>query len=210
MPKPIGIFTQQFYVGPYLCRVCKHLDIRVPEEIAIVGVDGFDISLWCEPSLTSVWLPAGEIGYQSAKLAAELFEGKPFPEENILVDGAEIIARQSTTPAKPNGLNILAALDFIEKHACVGISVDDIVSQTQGISRRTFEMRFKEWNRTTPAAAIRERKLSEAKRLLSESELSVTAIAGACGYCNDVEFRKVFRIAEGVSPREYRKMHKFW
>ena len=208
LPKPAGIFTQQQYTGPYVCRVCKHLGIRVPEDIAIIGVDGFDVSLWCKPKLTSVWLPAEDIGYEAAKLTVQLLEGMPVPQEIVRVGGATIIARESTLPAKSNGLNIQAALDFIERHACAGISVDDIISQTQGVSRRSFYDKFKQWNQITPAEAIRQKKLSEAKRLLAESELSVTAVAGACGYCDDIEFRKVFRKAEGFSPMGYRKIQQ--
>ncbi len=206
LPKPAGIFTRQHYTGPYVCRVCKHLGIRVPEDIAIIGIDGFDVSLWCQPRLTSVWFPLEEIGYRVGKLVAEMLAGKPAPEEVVRLGGAEIIARESTTPKKTNGLNILEAIDFIKKHACAGITVDDVISQTQGVSRRTFYEHFKKWNRISPAEAIRERKLSEARRLLAESELSITAVAGACGYGDDIIFRRVFRQAEGVSPREYRKM----
>ena len=202
LPKPIGLFSQQAFAGPYVCRVCRHLGLRVPEDVANIGADGFDVSLWCEPCLTSVWLPAEKIGFEAAKLAAEMLAGKPAPREIVSVGGAEIIARESTTPAKPNGLNIRAALEFIKRHACTGVTVLDVISQTQGASRMTFFRRFKEWNRMTPAEAIRKRKLSAAMRLLANSELSITAVAGACGYCDDVEFRKVFRVAEGVSPRE--------
>jgi len=45
----------------------------------------------------------------------------------------------------------------------------------------------------------------EAKRLLSETDMSISDIATACGYLELISFSRAFKRACGVSPGSYRK-----
>jgi AraC-like DNA-binding protein len=47
-----------------------------------------------------------------------------------------------------------------------------------------------------------------AKKLLKNTEDSITDIAKNCGYDSVYYFSRAFRIHEGVSPSEYRNSHK--
>ena len=49
-------------------------------------------------------------------------------------------------------------------------------------------------------------RIYQAKRLLKETSLSITEVAGKCGYNTQSYFGEVFRKCTGVSPNEYRKM----
>ncbi|MBN1854769.1 MAG: substrate-binding domain-containing protein [Pirellulales bacterium] len=206
LPKPAGIFSQQIFSGPYLCHACRLLHLAVPDQVAIIGTDGFDVALRSTPPLTTVHLPAEEIGYKAAKLVIEMLNGRPAPTEAIRVPGAEVIPRASTIHRPHGACDIPAALAFIEDHACDGITVGDVVSHTQGVTRMTFYTRFVETTGIQPAAAIKERKLAEARRLLAETKISIAAISEMCGYSNELYFSQVFRKAEGVPPSAYRKM----
>ena len=206
LPKPAGVFTQQTRVGPFLCHCCRLLGIRVPEDIAIIGGDGFDVANSCEPPLTAYYLPAEDIGYKAAELIAAMIKGQPAPQEIIRVPGLQLMVRESTGGVLNQGCNIDAALHFIHNHACEGITVNDVVSDTQSISRMTFNKRFVEATGMTPATAILNQKMSEARRLLSETNLSIGTIAGMCGYQDDLYFSQVFRKVEGVPPRDYRRL----
>ena len=44
-----------------------------------------------------------------------------------------------------------------------------------------------------------------AKNLLPSTELSITEIAGRCGYANASKFSEVFKKNEGVLPKDWRK-----
>ena len=57
----------------------------------------------------------------------------------------------------------------------------------------------------TPAELIKKRRLSEAEKLLRETDMSISAVAEQCGIGDYNYFSKVFKKAFGVSPREYRK-----
>lgn len=208
LPKPVGVFTQTTLVGPYLVRVCKALGIVVPEDVAIIGADGFDVSLWCEPAMTSTQLSVEAVGQEAAELALQMIAGIPNPSEIVSVGQASIIARGSTTRVREEGVHIRAAMDLIDRYACEGIRVQDVVELTQSVTRRTFGKYFKEWTGQTPVEALRNRKLAEAKRLLRETDLSITTLSRACGFCDDIEFRKVFGKHEGCSPTAYREDHR--
>ena len=49
------------------------------------------------------------------------------------------------------------------------------------------------------------KRISHAKKLLEETDLSATAIGEACGYKDHVLFFKAFKKTEGVTPSTYRK-----
>ena len=50
-----------------------------------------------------------------------------------------------------------------------------------------------------------ERKMEEAKRLISAGDLSLDEIALRVGYDQYRSFHRVFKKAEGISPSEYQK-----
>ena len=208
LPKPVCLFSQQSFASALLCRACELLDISVPEDIAIIGVDGFDVAVQAKPSMTTVRLPAAEVGRTAVALVIEMLKGKPTPKEMVRVYGAEIIVRGSTIGKSTTGCDIGRAIEFIYDHACEGIRVEDVVSHTQGVSRVTFHKHFLASTDMTPAEAIKREKLKEARRLLVETKFSIGTITGMCGYKEDLYFSQVFRKAEGVSPTGFRKLHQ--
>ena len=48
-------------------------------------------------------------------------------------------------------------------------------------------------------------RLTQAKKLLGETELSVAEISERCGYPDQTRFYKLFKKSEGVTPLAYRK-----
>ena len=55
------------------------------------------------------------------------------------------------------------------------------------------------------AAYIRKCKLDEAKRLLIETNLTITQIANSVGYDSVMDFSKFFKKQTGRSPSDFRK-----
>jgi AraC-like DNA-binding protein len=56
-----------------------------------------------------------------------------------------------------------------------------------------------------PMQYITTKRISYAKKLLQETDLTASAIGEACGYKDHVLFFKAFKKLEGITPTEYRR-----
>ena len=52
---------------------------------------------------------------------------------------------------------------------------------------------------------LRDIRMKEAKRLLTETDLKIAEVSKQVGYDNEKHFMKIFKSTCGVSPTEYRK-----
>ena len=79
------------------------------------------------------------------------------------------------------------------------------VARAMGRSVTHFHRRFLSEVGITPAAYLAERRVQEAKVMLTEGSLSVTDIAFALGFSSSQYFATVFKKHLGVTPTEYRR-----
>ena len=56
----------------------------IPNDVKIVGFNGFEFSRYARPSLTTVLSPAYQIGEKAGELMLERFAGKPFPKRDVV------------------------------------------------------------------------------------------------------------------------------
>ena len=75
------------------------------------------------------------------------------------------------------------------------------------MSVSTFQRRWNESMRTTPARYALGLRLQEACRLLIETSDSISEVANACGFEDEFYFSRCFRRQFGSPPRTYRKEH---
>jgi LacI family transcriptional regulator len=204
LPKPVGIVCPQLGAGGYLIRCCKQLGLRVPEDVAVIGSDDTDLSLSSNPTLTSVVLSMDLVGFDAVRILAEMIAGQP-PVSNIIrLKSAELTVRESTGRRRPEICDIAGALECIQNYATRGITVEQVIRQTQRVSRVTFHRRFREATGKSPAEAIRDRQLEEVRRLLIGTELPVTMISDLAGFSSSKVLARTFREVEQTSPREFR------
>ena len=83
---PIGVFACYDFKGQQLLDICRELDIAVPEQIAVIGVDN-DLRLCrlCTPPLSSVIPDTHRAGYEAAHLLDRMMHGERIREEAIRV-----------------------------------------------------------------------------------------------------------------------------
>ena len=82
------------------------------------------------------------------------------------------------------------------------LSVDMIAKQV-GISRVHLHRKMKELTNQTPHSFIRNVRLKQAAKLLSESKQSVIDVMYACGFSNASSFSSMFKNLYGMAPRDY-------
>jgi transcriptional regulator GlxA family with amidase domain len=74
-----------------------------------------------------------------------------------------------------------------------------------GLSKRTFNRRFKDETGTTPTKFVQQARIKASQDLLLFTERRVEDICCAVGYEDVAAFRKVFRECSGVAPGQFRK-----
>lgn len=80
------------------------------------------------------------------------------------------------------------------------------LAQAAGINRDKLVRGFRELYGETVAEALCARRLSEARRMLLATDLSVSAIAYRCSYLSNASFTRAFTRRFGVAPSELRRM----
>ncbi len=82
------------------------------------------------------------------------------------------------------------------------------LSARLGLSERQLDRLFLEKLGATPAALARTQRVHLARRLLAETQMSITQIALAAGYGSLRRFNTCFKAAYGCAPREMRQGSK--
>ena len=99
---------------------------------------------------------------------------------------------------------IEAALGYIQRHACDGVTAEQVVMETQQVSLAAFSRHFLAATGLTLWAAIRQRQLEEARRLLLRTELSPQFIAEHSGFRDLRSAARAFRAAGCEVPHALR------
>ena len=188
-----------------------------------------------EPSLSSIIQNTHATGYEAARLLDEMMhaqvtrphhqhpsashkilDGNNHPHDKslsqltttkdppLLTKPLGIMVRESTDTLAIDDHEVSEALQYIRRHAHANIRVADVL-KTLSLSRRSLEHRFKKMVGRTPHEEIQRVRLNSVKRLLSETELSIAAIAERSGYEHGEYMTAVFRRVTGLTPSEYRR-----
>ena len=96
------------------------------------------------------------------------------------------------------------AMSYINDHLCDELSLDEI-SGHAGMSRGYFSNVFKNLNGISVWTYITGKRIELAMNYLRSSDMSITEIAGRCGFNNIANFNRSFRMVAHVTPREYRR-----
>ena len=94
---PDGIFSSNDSTAVAAIKVAKKRNIRVPDDLAIIGFNNDPISEIIEPSLSTITHPAFEMGKASAEKILHLLES-PIPDEvkEITFLNTEVLVRESS------------------------------------------------------------------------------------------------------------------
>jgi LacI family transcriptional regulator len=206
LKKPVGIMAYNDTRGRQVLEACGRVGLRIPEQVAVVGVDNDEVI--CElatPHLSSVEHGGRELGYRAAMMLGNLIQGETGqPEQEVRIPPREVVARHSTSTVPIADDEVQAAMQFIRERACGPIQISDIVTATKS-SRSTLKRRFKAVTGRTLLAEIQRVRLERAKQFLAAGHLSLRLVAKKSGFCSVQYLSTVFRQHFGQTPREYRQ-----
>ena len=212
LDKPCGIFAANDILAAEVIAAAHRADLRVPEDLAVVGVDDDELAnAFSEVPLSSVIQPSYQMGYEGARLLdRELSRGGVTPlqrPKTLRLPPAGVVARASSDLVAEADPQVSAALRLIREHAGEAIDVAWIVQQLP-VTRRTLERRFKAQVGRTPLEQIRRVRLANAKELLLQTDLPVEVVARRSGLGNGRAMADLFRQFEQITPSALRRQHR--
>lgn len=95
---------------------------------------------------------------------------------------------------------------FIDQNYQNEVSLYDIAARFH-VSREYISRKFKQKHGINIPEYINRIRITKAKVLLQNPDMKVTAISELVGFKNDKYFSLVFKKQEGISPKEFRKLH---
>ena len=79
-----------------------------------------------------------------------------------------------------------------------------VVSNYISMNYSLFSYSFKQYTGSNFVNYLKEIRMREAKKLLTETDMKIIEISQAVGYDHEKHFMKIFKATCGVSPTEYR------
>ncbi|MGO4461736.1 LacI family DNA-binding transcriptional regulator [Streptomyces sp. M-16] len=94
--RPTAIVCDDDILAAGACKAARRLGLRIPEDLSVTGFDDLALATAVEPELTTVHLPAEQVGEQGMTALLSVLEGTPWTAPDIPVD---LIVRDSSGPA---------------------------------------------------------------------------------------------------------------
>ena len=202
LPKPVAVLACNDIRGQQVITACREAGIRMPEDVAVLGVDNDEvICRLCRPTLSTVEPDVERIGSLAAELIDAQLKGRKV-SPSYQVPPRRIVERRSTDTVTAAHPAVVDAARLIRSSA--DISVEQVCEKI-GVSRATLDKLFLEYlGRSVSGEMIRLR-LQRSQNLLAGTDLSLSAIAQQCGCSSATYFCRFFRRLTGQTPNAYRQ-----
>jgi LacI family transcriptional regulator len=207
LPLPVGIMGCYDYRARHLLEACKSLGLRVPDDVALIGVDNDIICELADPPLSSIEQGRFRIGYSAAATLELMMSGRRRVPKRQVIAPVGLVPRQSTDILCVADPALATALRMVREQACQGLQAD-VVAQRIGLSRNTLDKRCKEHIGRTIDLEIRRVRLDCAKDLLSRTALPLREVARKAGFGSEQYLSSVFSKTVGCRPSQYRIDHR--
>lgn len=208
LPKPLAIFACDDQFALQISETCNMMQIAVPEEIAILGVDNDE--LLCNisnPPLSSIVLDVENGGYAAAKVLCQLVNKEIDSPSDITIPALRVESRQSTELYAIRDKYILQTVEYIKQNYSGALNVSEL-QQKVPLSRRVFEKRFKQNTGVSIYQFIQRHRIDCFANLLMSTDRSIDEIASMCGFDDCKNVARVFSKYKKLSPFQYRKRYR--
>lgn len=212
----VSICTDGLEAWRYLIENPVHVvftDICMPE------MDGLDLAknIFLDYPYVQCVIISGYNDFEYARSAISYqvknYLLKPINKEELRKCLSDIEARLHTTLAdletiptqeKSTGELVSLIKEYIQKNYQQTLDLATI-ADTLGFSSAYLTKIFTKHEGMPPSKYIKKYRLNIAKQLLLTTDISIAVIAEQAGFNDQFHFSKTFKVAEGMSPSEYRQ-----
>lgn len=207
-PGPLGVMSVNDAVASEVLEAALLAKLRVPEDVAVVGVDNDPIvaELGTIP-LSSVDISREHLGYRAAELLDGLMDGKPPTSGPVLIPPAGVVMRRSTEVIAVADTTVARAARYIRDHFREPITVADVAASSP-LSRRRLQDLFQTHMGHGIHEEILRQRLNFSQQMLLNTAHKIERIARMSGFGTGVRMSKVYKRELRTSPQQYRLAHR--
>lgn len=202
--KPAAIFATNDVTGTRILEACRTMDIDVPGQIAVLGVDNDEIICnGIRPTLSSLHPNHVELARRAAQELDRIMRGKGRASSPILIPPIGIIERSSTQKVPPAGFLIQEALSYISKHATEGITASDVAKHLK-VSHSLLRLRFRTILNRSVRDQIHDVRFAAVNNLLKTTQYNLEHISAKTGFSSANMLSHAYKTRFGHPPSEIR------
>ncbi len=209
LPRPTAVFAPMDGRARLVLDACQAAGLRVPEEIAVLGVD--NDTLLCEstvPALSSIHTGGFRRGQIAAEMLDDLMQGRVPSERAVSLPPISVITRGSTGYDAMSDPTFAHAISYIrEKAVRGGVPVPE-VARAAGCSRSYLDKGFRAKLGMSVRETVLKMRLEFVKELLAMTSRSMTEIAMDCGFARDSHLAFLFKKATGKTMLQWRRENR--
>jgi len=97
-PEAVVCLNDEMAIGVIQALIAE--DVKVPEEISVIGIDNIKMANFYNPSLTTVNIPVSQMGEKAAEILLKRIAGQALsPKEKFFIFPTELVIRDSSRKA---------------------------------------------------------------------------------------------------------------
>jgi AraC-like DNA-binding protein len=199
----IGVLCASDFLARQGTRLAQTLGLEVPENIGFVGIGNRALdSILADKEISSFPIPFADIGRAAGQLLLErVSENRP---RHLRISPGDLLVRHSSGRRSGAGHLRHQVNDFLHNRLADPPSVADWARRL-GMSRRSFEMAFADECGVTPYEYLLHQRTREAKRLLTETDWTISRIGETVGIPDPARFSAFFRKRSGMTALDWRR-----
>ena len=187
-----------------LMTACREYGIRVPQDLAILGLDNDPlICSLARPGLSSVETNAFAHGYEAARILHDLIADHPVTQLEWPIPVKHVVERGSTEVVASQHPMVRKAVLRIRESALQGLQIKELLADL-GVSRNSLDSHFQQDFGQSVYDYLMQHRLEQAAQLLRTTRLSQQEVARRTGFLSASHFHRAFAARYGVTPGNYR------
>ena len=205
LPKPAAIFAPHDLRGRQVLDACQIAGIRVPHQVAVLGVDNDEqVCEMATPTLSSIAVDWEAGGFAAAEMLDGLMRGTLRGRREFYYPAKGVVQRASTELILFDDPVVLQAKEFIRINSGFSIRVSDVVKHLK-LSKRTVELRFKSAIGHSVLEEIQKVRMESVQKLVANTDMPFGQIASLCGLESVGHLGEIFKTEFGSTMTDYRE-----